>query len=106
MKLAAGGEAVEREARRMVAEKIEAPSACKRWLSRAAWERHRKVRPENRSRITGAGCVPTGGGWLRMSVRFAAAEGEDLTLCQSDAIRASDASDMGSEVMLLALTIA
>ena len=38
-----------------------------------------------------------------MSVRFAAAEEEDLTLCQSDAIRASDASDMGSEVMPLAL---
>ena len=42
-----------------------------------------------------------------MSVRFAAAEEEDLTLCQSDAIRASDAPDMASEViLLLALTLA
>jgi hypothetical protein len=31
-----------------------------------------------------------------MSVRFAAAEDEDLTLCQSDAI-ASDALDMASK---------
>jgi sporulation protein YlmC with PRC-barrel domain len=38
-----------------------------------------------------------------MSVRFAAAEEEDLTLCQGDAIRASHAPDMGSEVMPLAL---
>jgi hypothetical protein len=65
MKLVAGGEAAEKEAGRMVGEKIEAASACKRWLSRAAWERHRKVRPENRSRITDAGCVPTGVGWLK-----------------------------------------
>lgn len=41
-----------------------------------------------------------------MSVRFAAAEEEDLTLCESDAIRTSDAPDMRSEVMLLALTMA
>jgi hypothetical protein len=39
-----------------------------------------------------------------MSVRFAAAEGEDLTLCQSDAI-ASDAPDLASEMILLALTM-
>jgi hypothetical protein len=41
-----------------------------------------------------------------MSVRFAAAEDEDLTLCQSDAIRTSDGADMASEVILLALTMA
>jgi hypothetical protein len=42
-----------------------------------------------------------------MSVRFAAAEDDDLTRCQSDAIRASDAPDMASEViLLLALTMA
>ena len=42
-----------------------------------------------------------------MSVRFTAAEDDDLTLCQSDAIRASDAPDMASEViLLLALTLA
>ena len=41
-----------------------------------------------------------------MSGRFAAAEDDDLTLCQSDAIRASDAPDIASEVILLALTMA